>query len=67
MIFANCILMAKVKESCELQLNLLDLINGLFMDVNPIPSKRSDEFDGNAGWGNAVCHCIKMTDSQIEN
>ena len=29
----------KVKESCELQLKLLDLINNLFIEVNPIPAK----------------------------
>ncbi len=29
----------KVKESCELQLKTLDLINALFVEVNPIPGK----------------------------
>ena len=29
----------KVKESCSLQLNMLDLINKLFIEVNPIPIK----------------------------
>ncbi|MBR5320897.1 MAG: 4-hydroxy-tetrahydrodipicolinate synthase, partial [Clostridia bacterium] len=29
----------KVKESAELQLKYLDLINAMFMDVNPIPVK----------------------------
>ena len=29
----------KVKESAELQLKLLDLINALFMEVNPVPVK----------------------------
>lgn len=29
----------KVKESCKLQLDLLELINSLFCEVNPIPAK----------------------------
>ncbi|MBE6564912.1 MAG: 4-hydroxy-tetrahydrodipicolinate synthase [Ruminococcaceae bacterium] len=29
----------KVKESCDLQLKLMDLINDLFIEVNPIPVK----------------------------
>ena len=31
----------KVKESCELQLKLLDLINNLFIEVNPVPAKKA--------------------------
>lgn len=31
----------KVKESAELQLKLMDLATGLFMDVNPIPIKEA--------------------------
>ena len=29
----------KIKESCALQTKLLDLINSLFVEVNPIPVK----------------------------
>ena len=29
----------KVKESSDLQIKLLDVINALFIDVNPIPIK----------------------------
>lgn len=36
----------KVKESCDLQLELLDLINDLFIEVNPIPVKTAMELMG---------------------
>lgn len=55
----------KVKESCELQLNLLDLINGLFMDVNPIPVKEAMNLMG-MQVGECRLPLYKMTDSQIE-
>jgi len=38
----------KVRESCALQLQLLDLINALFMDVNPIPVKEAVNLMGYA-------------------
>ena len=55
----------KVKESCELQLNLLDLINGLFMDVNPIPVKEAMNLMG-MQVGECRLPLYKMTDTQIE-
>ena len=39
-----------VKESMQLQLNALPLIEQLFCEVNPIPVKKRDELDGNGSW-----------------
>lgn len=36
----------KVKESCDLQLELLSTINNLFIEVNPIPVKKAMELQG---------------------
>jgi len=42
----------KVKESAELQLKLLPLINALFIDVNPIPVKEAMNL---IGWKAGLC------------
>ncbi len=36
----------KVKESCELQLKAIPLIDALFSEVNPIPAKKAIELQG---------------------
>ncbi|MCQ2521368.1 MAG: 4-hydroxy-tetrahydrodipicolinate synthase [Lachnospiraceae bacterium] len=37
----------KVKESCALQLDALEVINNLFIEVNPIPVKKAMNLQGN--------------------
>lgn len=37
----------KVKESCNLQLEALEVINNLFIEVNPIPVKKAMNLQGN--------------------
>lgn len=48
----------KVKESADLQLKLLDLINALFMDVNPIPVKDAMNI---LGWNVGECRLPLVT------
>lgn len=53
----------KTRESCELQLKLLPLINSLFCDVNPIPVKEAMNI-----MGTNVGHCrlplVDMSDAK---
>ena len=55
----------KVDESRKLQLELMDFINSLFMDVNPIPVKEALNIMGKDV---GECHMplLRMTDAQIE-
>lgn len=53
----------KVKQSAALQLELLDLINALFMDVNPIPVKEALNLMG-MQVGECRMPLFKMTDEQ---
>ena len=48
----------KVKESADLQLRLLDIINALFMDVNPIPVKDAMNI---LGWNVGECRLPLVT------
>ena len=54
----------KVKESAALQLKLLDLINHLFMDVNPIPVKAAMNLMG-FDVGECRLPLVSMDDAQI--
>lgn len=54
-----------VKESAKLQLDLLPLIDALFMDVNPIPVKEAMCLMG-CNVGECRLPLIKMTDAQIQ-
>ena len=62
---AQLYLDGKTKESCALQLEYLDLINALFMDVNPIPVKEALNLMG-LDVGECRLPLIKMQDQQIE-
>ena len=54
----------KVQESAALQLKLLDLINHLFMDVNPIPVKAAMNLMG-FDVGECRLPLVSMDDAQI--
>lgn len=54
----------KVKESAELQLKLLKLINSLFIDVNPIPVKEALNLMG-MGVGECRLPLCKMEEAKI--
>ena len=55
-----------VKESMRLQLEYLDLINGLFMDVNPIPVKEALNIMG-YNVGECRLPLCNMLPAQVEN
>lgn len=55
----------KVKESAELQLKLLDLINALFMDVNPIPVKDAMNLMGK-NVGECRMPLVSMDDAHMQ-
>lgn len=55
-----------VKESMRLQLEYLDLINGLFMDVNPIPVKEALNIMG-YNVGECRLPLCNMLPTQVEN
>lgn len=55
----------KVAESAELQLRYLDLINALFMDVNPIPVKAAVNLMGFEA-GHCRMPLIDLSDTQLE-
>jgi len=55
----------KVDESRKLQLELMDFINSLFMDVNPIPVKEALNIMGK-DVGECRMPLLRMTDAQIE-
>lgn len=55
----------KVKESMQLQLDLLPLCNDLFIDVNPIPVKEAMNLMG-MNVGECRMPLCKMTDSNIQ-
>lgn len=52
------------RESRQLQLELMDFINSLFMDVNPIPVKEALNIMGK-NVGECRMPLLKMTDAQI--
>ncbi len=58
-------LAGKVQESMELQLKLLDLINALFVDVNPIPVKEAMNLMG-MGAGPCRLPLYEMADADKE-
>ena len=55
----------KVQESAQMQIDLMDLINALFMDVNPIPVKEAMNLMG-LEVGECRLPLLKMTDAQID-
>lgn len=55
-----------VKESAKLQIEYLDLINGLFMDVNPIPVKEAMNLMG-YNVGECRLPLCNMLPAQVEN